>query len=433
MSALYFILTGIIVVISSTMLLTKRLKPWKVLLMAAYIIFTAYTAMIWGQIIGIMTIVGVSFLAMILSEEYRIENGCFACIGYLINVTVNNLLCLAIVDILNIPLGEFEEKYWLPFCIFYSLLLLLMGKLLRYILYDKINLTRYIDNIQPPVRYGLFANMLLYGIIFFINIASGQNAGYSAAALRLNCILFIICMIVSGFLIVTAVSSMKSIEQKKAEERQRKIMENYIKTMEQVTEELRAFKHDYKNIMAEIAGFVREGRLEELKEYYSRLMQTEEIDRYKDMHVWKSLSNIQPLEVKGLLYEKVLNILGKDIEFQIRIESDLCVTYPDIRVINRILGVFIDNAVEAAAQAKERFLSIEVSQDVDAVTFQVANTCKELPDLAKIFHKGYSTKGKNRGMGLYWVQNVLRERPELAHEIDTKDNLVIQKLFVPNK
>ena len=72
-------------------------------------------------------------------------------------------------------------------------------------------------------------------------------------------------MIVSGFLIVITVSSMKSIEQKKAEERQREITENYIKTMEQITEELRAFKHDYKNILAEMAGYIREGQIDELK------------------------------------------------------------------------------------------------------------------------------------------------------------------------
>lgn len=55
-----------------------------------------------------------------------------------------------------------------------------------------------------------------------------------------------------------------------------------------------------------------------------------------------------------------------------------------------------------------------------------------MPDLTKIFKKGYSTKGQNRGMGLYWVQNILRKRPEITHEIDIKDDLVIQKLDIPN-
>lgn len=433
MNILYFTFSAVIVVISATMLLTKRLKLWQYLFMMFYIFCISYTASIWGQIMGVPAIAGTSFIVLVMSKEYKVENACLACIGYLVNVTCNNLLCLAIVEILKIPLEEFDKNYWLPFCSFYTLLILLIGRLLRYIIYDKINLIAYINNIQKPVRYGLFANMLLYGIIFFINVASGQNAGYSAAALQLNCILFMICMIVSGFLIVITVSSMKSIEQKKADERQREITENYIMTMEQITEELRAFKHDYKNILAEMAGYIREGQLEELKEYYYKLMQTEAVDRYKDMHIWKSLRNIQPMEIKGFLYEKVLSILGKNIELKIQIERNLCITYHDIHIVNRILGVFIDNAIEAALQSEQKYISIEASKFENMVSVQIANTYKEMPDLAKIFRKGYSTKGGNRGMGLYWVQNILKERTELTHEIDIHDNLVIQKLDIPNK
>lgn len=433
MNALYFLFSAVIVVISATMLLTERLKHWQYILMMAYIFFISYVASIWGQIMGVPAIAGVSFAILVMSKEYKVENACFACIGYLINVTCNNLLCLAVVDILKIPLEKFEKNFWLPFCIFYTLLLLLTGKLLRYIIYDKINLVRYIDNIQQPVRYGLFANMLLYGIIFFINVASGQKAGYSAAALRINCILFIICMIVSGFLIVITVSSMKSIEQKKADERQREITENYIQTMEQITEELRAFKHDYKNILAEMAGYIREGQLEELRTYYYKKMHMERCDYYNDLHIWKSLRNIQPMEIKGLLYEKVLSILSKNIELKIQIESGLSVTYSDIHVINRILGIFIDNAIEAAIQAEKKFISIEISKNKSLISFQIANTCKAMPDLSKMSQKGYSTKGRNRGMGLYWVQSILRKRTDLTHEVDIKDNLVIQKLDIPDK
>lgn len=99
MNALYFLFSAVIVVISAAMLLTERLRLWKYLLMMAYIFFISYTASIWGQIMGVPAIAGISFLVMILSKEYKVENACFACIGYLINVTINNLLCLAVVEI----------------------------------------------------------------------------------------------------------------------------------------------------------------------------------------------------------------------------------------------------------------------------------------------------------------------------------------------
>lgn len=433
MNILYYLFSAVVVVLSATMLLTNRLKYRQYLLLIVYVLCMAYAATLWGQIMGIPTIAGLVVIIAIVSEEYRIENACIACIGYLLNITCNNLLCLAVVGMLNMPLAEFESRYWFPFCLFYTVLLWLLMKALRNLIYDKLRLLTYMSHVSAPIRYGLLINMFLYGIIFFINISLGQSAGYSAKALRINCMMFAVCMVVSGFLVAVSVSSIKSEEQKKAEIRQKAITENYINTMEQLLEELRAFKHDYKNIMAEMAGYIREGELEQLRTYYYRLTQTEEADRYKDLYVWKSLRNIQPMEIKGLLYEKVSDILSKNINLKIRIESNLCVEYGDIHIINRILGIFIDNAIEAAMETEEKFVSIEASSIEAGVSFRIANTCKEIPDLAKIFRRGYSTKGRGRGMGLYWVQRVLKEREELIHEIDIKDNIVIQKLDISNK
>lgn len=430
MNILYFLFSAMIVVLSATMLLIKRLDYWQYFILIIYVFEMSYLSSIWGQIMGIPTIVGVVVIIVVVSKEYKMENACIACIGYLINITCNNLLCLAIVSLFKVPLSEFEQRYWLPFCIGYLIILWMIMRLLRFLIYNKINLDEYVKNTSVPVRYGLFINMFLYVIIFFINISFGQNSGYSVGALRLNCILFAICMAVSAFLIVACVSSMKSIEQKRAEARQKEITENYINTMEHVLEELRAFKHDYKNIMAEMAGYIREGEIEQLKTYYYRLTQTEEVDRYKDLYVWKSLRNIQPMEIKGVLYEKVLSILSKNIDLKIKVESNLYVMHSDIQVINRILGVFIDNAMEAAMEAEEKKVIIEALSIENGVSFKVANTCKEMPDLAKIFRRGYSTKGRGRGMGLYWVQNVLKGREELIHEMDIKDNMVIQKLDI---
>lgn len=432
MNILYFLFSAMIVVLSATMLLIKRLDYWQYFILIIYVFEMSYLSSIWGQIMGIPTIVGVVVIIVVVSKEYKMENACVACIGYLINITCNNLLCLAIVSLFKVPLSEFEQRYWLPFCIGYLIILWMIMRLLRFLIYNKINLDEYVKNTSVPVRYGLFINMFLYVIIFFINISFGQNSGYSVGALRLNCILFAICMAVSAFLIVACVSSMKSIEQKRAEARQKEITENYINTMEHVLEELRAFKHDYKNIMAEMAGYIREGEIEQLKTYYYRLTQTEEVDRYKDLYVWKSLRNIQPMEIKGVLYEKVLSILSKNIDLEIKVESNLCVIHSDIQVINRILGVFIDNAMEAAMEAEEKKVIIEALSIENGISFKVANTCKETPDLAKIFRRGYSTKGRGRGMGLYWVQNVLKGREELIHEMDIKDNMVIQKLDILN-
>lgn len=433
MNLLYFMCSAVVVVLSATALLTKRLKTWQYLFLLCYVVCMACVGSIYGQIIGIPTIVGLAVLILLFVQEYRVENACIACLGYLLNVTCNNLICLALVEILHISLVEFERRYWLPFCIIYALLLLLLMCLFRFLLYYKLNLVKYLEHISPAVRYGLFANTFLYGIIFFVTVSLGQKAGYSAASLKLNCVLFAVCMVVSGLLIVICAGSIRSEEQKRAEIRQSEISENYIHTLEQVLEELRAFKHDYKNIMAEMAGYIREGQIEQLKTYYARLTKTEEVDRYKDLYVWKSLRNIQSMEIKGLFYEKILDILGKNMDLKIKITGDLCVSYPDIQIITRMLGVFLDNAMEAALETEEKYISIEATGAKSGSAFRIENSCREEPDMAKIFRRGYSTKGRNRGMGLYWVQSILKEREELVHEMNVKDHIVVQKLYITHQ
>ncbi len=59
-------------------------------------------------------------------------------------------------------------------------------------------LTGHICVITPVLRYGIFANISLYTIIFLITISLGERAGYSAKGLECNCALFTVCMLASS-------------------------------------------------------------------------------------------------------------------------------------------------------------------------------------------------------------------------------------------
>lgn len=425
------VFTSLMVVMSTTMLIPYRMKRQRVAIIAAYVFAMAFLGNTFGQIMGIPMVIGLLILLFLLTEEYRLENGFMAAVGYLINILCNNMFFWGIVALLGIPLVDFVDHYGEVFWAVYTVFLWLILRGLRYILYEKLNFSGHISSVAPAIRYGMFANGVLYLLIFLFTISMGEKAGYNVRGLGLNCILFFICMLISSLLIVLCASSIRSAEQRKAEGHQKEITENYVLSMEQMIDELRAFKHDYKNIIAEMAGYIREGEMEQLKVYYQKLTWTKETDYYKDLHIWKSLRNIQPMEIKGVLYEKILRALSKDIEPEIKIEDGLEVKYPEIQTINRILGIFIDNAIEAAEETELKKLIIEASSTEEGAIFKVANSCRQYPNLSKIFQKGVSTKGVGRGMGLYWVKNILKEREELIHVISVEDGLVIQKIEIP--
>ena len=68
-----------------------------------------------------------------------------------------------------------------------------------------------------------------------------------------------------------------------------------------------AFRHDYKNILSGLSGFLKEGKTEEMTAYLSEIIHaTEKISEGQDL-AWKELRYVYPLRVKrGFLYGKKL-------------------------------------------------------------------------------------------------------------------------------
>ena len=284
--------SAVMITMSATMLAPERLSRLKTVIIGSYIFVLAAAGNLYGQIVGVPMAAGLFLLIIAMSERYRLENGIMAAIGYLLNMLCNNLFCLGIVSLIKLPLDEFNNRYGELFWSIYTVFLWLFLRTLRYILYEKLNLAGQIGSIAPAIRYGMLANGAIYTSIFLITISLGENAGYSARALGFNCILFFVCMLASSLLIIISASGIRSAEQKKAEEYQKEITENYVESMEHMVDELRAFKHDYKNIIAQMAGYIREGDIGKLREYYQKVSQTEGMDYDKEMYIWRSLRNI---------------------------------------------------------------------------------------------------------------------------------------------
>lgn len=77
----------------------------------------------------------------------------------------------------------------------------------------------------------------------------------------------------------------------------------------------------------------------------------------------------------------------------------------------RLLGILIDNGVEAVEKDvnNKRCISIEMIEYDDKIFIEAGNPCERISrgEMAKYFKEGYSTKGKDRGLGLYNVKNMV--------------------------
>lgn len=176
-------------------------------------------------------------------------------------------------------------------------------------------------------------------------------------------------------------------------------LKNYTSNIEGLYNEMRRFRHDYVNILASVYGFAENNENEKLKTYLlDQILPESERITQSNLSIDR-LSNIKLQELKGLLSLKLL--YAQSLGIHVCIEVANPVERIDINMVDlcRITGILMDNAIEACA-GEGSSLSFTALTDEKGVTFIYTNTVEGSLDLTAIFQKGYSTKGKDRGLGL---------------------------------
>ena len=93
----------------------------------------------------------------------------------------------------------------------------------------------------------------------------------------------------------------------------------------------------------------------------------------------------------------------------------------------RIVGIVLDNAIEASAKTKDKVLIIDIYKENNEICFDISNSFKGNVDLNTINNKGITTKGNNRGIGLYIAKKILLRSNKI-----TMNQSVNNKIFTKN-
>ena len=106
----------------------------------------------------------------------------------------------------------------------------------------------------------------------------------------------------------------------------------------------------------------------------------------------------------------------------------------DFKQLGRIVGVYLDNAIEASATSDEKKMGIEIfrKEDGNCVEIIIMNTYSGVIDKEAIGNIRYSTKGKGHGYGLMMVKRILQNSDIFFAKTIIEDKLYIQKLQIRN-
>ncbi len=220
-------------------------------------------------------------------------------------------------------------------------------------------------------------------------------------------------------------------------EKNKILEENYKKTVEysEFTENLlfeyKSFLHEYKNRMLIIKGLAKP-KNRELHQYLDSIFEEKTINIYRWLIEIKSI----PLTgIKGLVNFKLLKMKDLGINIEVYISEDISKLSNDFLSIDEkkdlytILGIILDNALEGALESQEKAASFHWYQEKEHLILLVANTFKTI-NIDRMEEKGFSSKGKNRGNGLYILNEILKHNGKFLKETTIMDNFFVQKILI---
>lgn len=206
--------------------------------------------------------------------------------------------------------------------------------------------------------------------------------------------------------------------------------EEYNKTLHILHDSVRGFKHDFDNIVTTIGGYVKTNDMEGLKNYYSQL--EEDCSKVNNLYVLNP-DIINNPGVYNLLTSKYSEAEEKDIKINLTFLLDLNNLHMKIYEFTRILGILLDNAIEAASECDEKEINIVFRNESknNRNTILIENTYKDKDvNIEQIFNKGVTGKENHTGLGLWEIMQILKKNNNVNLHTDKGKKYFSQQLEI---
>jgi CitB family two-component system sensor histidine kinase MalK len=171
---------------------------------------------------------------------------------------------------------------------------------------------------------------------------------------------------------------------------------------------LRAQTHEFMNKLHVILGLVKLGEHERLKDYVAAI-----VGRLDD-EVGYVLQRVKDPVVAGFLLARFSAAREQAIQLSLDEATAVprCPGEAEANDIVTIVGHLLENAVEAIGDSPSREIHLGLWQEDVWLRIRVEDSGPGLPEgePARLFERGFSTKGENRGYGLWRAARSVESR-----------------------
>lgn len=185
--------------------------------------------------------------------------------------------------------------------------------------------------------------------------------------------------------------------------------EEYNHSLRVLHDNVRSFKHDFDNMVTTIGGYIKTNDMKGLESYYSELV--DDCQRVNNLYILNP-EVVNNDGIYNLLTKKYNEADSKDIKVNITFLLDLGTLNMKIYEFARILGILLDNAIEAGSECEEKIINLTFRDDNKnhRQLIIIENTYADKNvDTEKIFEKGISGKENHTGLGLWKVRKLVKK------------------------
>ena len=200
--------------------------------------------------------------------------------------------------------------------------------------------------------------------------------------------------------------------------------------LEELQGEIRAFRHDFTNLLSGMALSAQEGDVAAIQEFMRRTSGYFDEKLGSEIRQMEGLSNIRIYPVRSLISTKLNLMRQRHIQVALEIMNPVTGVRMSTEDLLRCQGILLDNAIEAASKEDGR-IRVVLLQDAGELYIAVANNYDEQPNLAALTKSGYTTKGKGHGTGLSSYRRMVSRCPDCMTRTYIKDDYLVQELRIP--
>ena len=277
------------------------------------------------------------------------------------------------------------------------------------------------DYLYPFFKKVIVAFVFLHTLSFVSDIVSTVRHLNSFGSI-LSTIVFI-CLL----LIFFAMNSHKVQVEKEIALKQKKFEQKHLQTytdeIVKLYNEIRGFRHDYAGMLVSMQMAIDSEDLQEIDRVYNEVLVKANQKLRSEKYTYFDLNNIDDSALRSLIAQSIIYARNSGVEFTLEVKDVITRLSMDLLDLVRIMSILLNNAVEGAADSYLKQMEVAVIKMDFETVIVIQNSCKiTMTPSENLFALGFSTKGRNRGLGLNNVNEILDKYDNIILETEMEDN-----------